>query len=229
MIIRLLANSTNTCMTFLKPTPISTPGIPNSWKKAHSHCKLDWMRIQTGPRQCTFKPVQFAFVRLHYCKLTSVKSFWSHNHCASIAWPIQFKPCNENGNSFKDCSILCHSVELTPDIHVAQYAHKSPGLVVHPFYRVESSCTHVSIDWFTCIDVYIQVQLTCILCDCRFESTLNRIKTTSWGGLEANQFESGSYRSIFGVNVMNSHWTGLNVHWVCSVNGPKVNGYLNGT
>ena len=51
------------------------------------------MRIQTGSRQWAFKPVQFTFVHLHCCKLTSVKSFSSHENCTSIAWPLQFEPC----------------------------------------------------------------------------------------------------------------------------------------
>ena len=186
--------------------------------KAHSHCKLDWMHIQTDSRQCSFEQVQFAFLHSHYCKLTSVKSFSSHDHCASVAWRLEFEPCQRKWRFFLRSSISCQSVDLTLDILGAPYAHKSPVfLVIRParnLYFVKSLCAHVSIDWF------INVQITCISHHCRCKSTLNWIGTTSWSGLEAIRFESGLDRSTFGVNATNEHWTGLNAHWECSVNGP---------
>ena len=58
----------------------------------------------------------------------------------------------ENGDSFEDRSISCHSVDLPLDIRVAPYAHKSPGLVIRPasrLYLIDSPCAQVSINWFT--------------------------------------------------------------------------------
>ena len=31
------------------------------------------------------------FVCSHYCKLTSVKSFLSHDHCATVTWPLRHR------------------------------------------------------------------------------------------------------------------------------------------
>ena len=56
---------------------------------------------------------------------------------------------SENGDSFEDRSISCHSVELTVDNRMAPYAQISPGLFVRPagrLYLVESPCAHVSIN-----------------------------------------------------------------------------------
>ena len=108
--------------------------------KAHSHCKLDWMHVQTGLCQRTIKSIQFTFVHSPYCKLTSVKSYSSHDHCASVVQPLEFKFNNasENFNSFEDCSISCHSIEFILDICMAPYAHKSPVFLVRP-------ASHVSV------------------------------------------------------------------------------------
>ena len=73
---------------------------PSSKLMSHSHCKMDWVQIQAGSRQCTFEPVRFSFVCSHYCKLTSVMSFSAHDPCASFAWPLQVEPCQRKWRFF---------------------------------------------------------------------------------------------------------------------------------
>ena len=80
---------------------------------------------------------------------------------------------SENGDSFEDHSISRHSVELTLCIREASNAHMSHLLVIRPashLYLIASLCAQVSVHFF------IDVEITCVSCDCRCEPTLNWIE-----------------------------------------------------
>ena len=199
----------------------------------------NWMRIRcpvwTGSKkpihtanwiECTFKPVR---VNAHLKQFNSLLCFhtianlqckvvfvmWPlRQHCISIT--VQAVPAK-----IEILLSILVQFRVTPSSWLWTFARlhmltKVPVCsFIQPtvFYLNEYPWAHVSINWFIVVQTYKWCVYHMTAGENPLRTASNWIETTSWSGLEANQFESN-------LNATNVHWTGLNTHWVCSVNGP---------